>query len=190
MVTCLNKLSCLVQEISSLVLWIYWRLWSDIHILLATWFSGWISRCPWCAHLRRMCEGGMVQKNREGVQIHYFHGNMWWWNLYIYIWSSISLIPIWFMISLSLAWTDLKYIFLDFVCRKVLPFTMKKSMASSTFCWCLAIRGGKGILGMVLWCAGLLLIFLPCMMGIWEPYTASVLLMSSVVIRHFLMWFF
>ena len=88
------------------------------------------------------------------------------------------------------AWTDLKSIFLDFVCRKVLPFTKKKSMASSTFWWCLAIRGGKGILGMVLWCSGLLMIALPCMMGIWGPYMASALLMSSVVIGKFLIWLF
>ena len=64
------------------------------------------------------------------------------------------------------AWTDLKYIFLDFVCRKGLPFTKKQSMASSTFWWCLAIRGGKGVIVMVLWCSRLLLIALPCMMGI------------------------
>ena len=49
------------------------------------------------------------------------------------------------------AWTDLQYILLDFVCRKGLQFKKEKSMASSIFCWCLAMRGGKGILGMVLW---------------------------------------
>ena len=65
------------------------------------------------------------------------------------------------------AWANLKSILLGFVCRKVLPFTKKKSMASSTFWWCLAIRGGKGILGMVLWCYGILIIALPRMMCIW-----------------------
>ena len=88
------------------------------------------------------------------------------------------------------AWTDLKSTFLDFFCRKVLPFTKKKSMASSTFWWCLDIIWGKGILGTVLWLSGILLIDLPCMMGIWGPYMASALLMSSVVIGQFLNWFF
>ena len=88
------------------------------------------------------------------------------------------------------AWTDLKYIFLDFVCRKVLPFTKKKSMASSTFWWCLDTRGGKGILGMVLWCYGIIMISLTFMMVIWGTYMASTLIMSSVVIRQFLIWFF
>ena len=66
-------------------------------------------------------------------------------------------------------WTDLKSIFLDFVCSKGLTFTNKKSMASSTFWWCLAMRGGTGIIGMVLWCSGIIMIYLPCMMGIWGP---------------------
>ena len=39
-------------------------------------------------------------------------------------------------------------------------------MASSTFWWCLSIRGGKDILGMVLWCSGILLNALPCMIVI------------------------
>ena len=48
------------------------------------------------------------------------------------------------------AWTDLKYIFLDLVCRKGLA--LKKCMASSTLLWCLATKGCKGIRGMVvLW---------------------------------------
>ena len=88
------------------------------------------------------------------------------------------------------AWTDLKSIFLDSMCRKMLPFKNTKSVASSTCWWCLAIRGGKGILGMVLWCYRILLIALPCMVGIWWPYMASALLMSSVVIVQFLIWFF
>ena len=65
------------------------------------------------------------------------------------------------------AWTDLKYIFPDFLCRKVLPYTR-----------------------VVLWCSGIFMIALPCMMGIWGPYIASSLLMSSVVIGHLLIWFF
>ena len=31
-------------------------------------------------------------------------------------------------------------------------------MDRSIFWWCLSIRGGKGVLGMVLWCSGILLI--------------------------------
>ena len=88
------------------------------------------------------------------------------------------------------ACTDLKSIFLDFVCRKGLQFTKKKYMARSTFWWCLTIRGGKVILGMVLWCSVILLIDLPCMVGIWGPLMASVMMMPSVVIRHFMIWFF
>ena len=86
--------------------------------------------------------------------------------------------------------TYLKSIFLGFVCRKGIPLTNKTSMAGSTFWWYFYIREGKGILGMVLWCSGLLLIALTCMMGIWGPYMASSLLMSLVVIRQFLIWFF
>ena len=51
------------------------------------------------------------------------------------------------------------------------------------------MRGGKGILGMYLWRSGLLLIALPCMMVIWGPYKASAMLMMSVVIQQFQMWF-
>ena len=43
---------------------------------------------------------------------------------------------------------------------------------------------------MVLWCYGILLISLTCMMGIWGPYMASALLTSSMVIGKFLIWFF
>ena len=88
------------------------------------------------------------------------------------------------------AWTDLKSIFLDSVCRKMLPFTKTNSMASSTCWWCLATRGGKGILVMVLWWSELFLIALPFMVGIWGPYMASSLVMSLVVIGQFLIWFF
>ena len=84
------------------------------------------------------------------------------------------------------AWTDMKSIFLDLVCRKGLTLIGKKSMASSTLWWCLATRWGKGIVDMVLWCSGILLFALPCMMGIWGPYMDSALLISSVVIGHFL----
>ena len=42
------------------------------------------------------------------------------------------------------AWTDLKSIFLDFLCSKVIPFTNKSFMASSIFWCCLAIIGGQG----------------------------------------------
>ena len=82
------------------MLWIYCRVWSDIHILLGPLFSGWISRCLRCAHLWSMCAGGLVLKNCEGVQINFLQENLWWWNLYLYIWSSFALIPIWFWIFL------------------------------------------------------------------------------------------
>ena len=42
--------------------------------------------------------------------------------------------------------------------------------------------GYKGILGVVFWCSGILMVALPCMMGIWVPYMASALLVSFVVI--------
>ena len=45
---------------------------------------------------------------------------------------------------------------------------------------------GKGILGIVLWFYGLLMIDLPYMMGICGPYIASALLMLSIVIGQFL----
>ena len=63
-------------------------------------------------------------------------------------------------------------------------------MASSTCWWCLAIRGGAGILGVVFWFSGILLIALPCMIGIWGPHMDSALLMSLVVIEKFLICFF
>ena len=98
--TCLNKLSCLVQRISSLVLWISCKVWSDIQTSLAPWFPRRISRCPRCAHLRHICANELILKNIEGVQFHCCHGNWWWWNLYLYIWSSLAFIPIWFHILL------------------------------------------------------------------------------------------
>ena len=87
-------------------------------------------------------------------------------------------------------WTDLKYIFLYFVCRKGIVLTMKKSTTISTFCWCLAMIREKGILWMILWWSGILLISLPCMIGIWGPYMASTLLTLFVVIGQYLIWFF
>ena len=50
--------------------------------------------------------------------------------------------------------------------------------------------GGKGINIIVLWCYGLLLTDLTCIMGICGPYIASTLLMSSIVIGHFIILFF
>ena len=48
-------------------------------------------------------------------------------------------------------------------------------MAISTFWWCLAIKGGMFILGIILWCYGLLIIALTCILrsadvicGNWE----------------------
>ena len=84
------------------------------------------------------------------------------------------------------AWTDLKYTFLDLVCRKGIPFTKKKSMASSILWWFLSMIGVNGILGMVLWFSGILLVALPCMMSIWGPYMDSDLLILYVVIVQFL----
>ena len=46
--------------------------------------------------------------------------------------------------------------------------------------------GGKGILGMVLWYYGILLIAPTFMMGICGPYMSSALLMLSVVIGQFM----
>ena len=59
-------------------------------------------------------------------------------------------------------------------------------MDSPKLWWFLAIRGGKGILGMVLWFSGILIIALTCMLGIWGPYMVSTLLMLSVVFGQFL----
>ena len=88
------------------------------------------------------------------------------------------------------AWTDLKYIFLDLLCRKRLSLKNKKSMASSMFWRCLAMRGGKGIIGVVFCCSGILLIALPFMVVIWGPYMASSLLMFSVLIGKLPILFF
>ena len=88
------------------------------------------------------------------------------------------------------AWTNLKSIFLDLVCRKGLPLTTKNPMSRSTLWWCLATRGRKGILVMVLWYSGLFMIAFPFMVGIWGPYMASALLVSFLVIGQFLIWFF
>ena len=88
------------------------------------------------------------------------------------------------------AWTDLKSIFLDFVCRKGLPLTNKKFVDSSTCWWCLDMRRVKGILGVVLWCYVILLIVLPCMIGILGSYMSYALLVLFLVIVQFLIWFF
>ena len=63
-------------------------------------------------------------------------------------------------------------------------------MAISKFWWYLATGGGKGVLGTVLWCSGILLIALPCNIDIWGAFMASALLISLVVIGTFLIWFF
>ena len=67
-----------------------------------------------------------------------------------------------------------------------LPFTKKKSIAISTLWSCFSMGGGKGILGVVLWCSGLLPTALPFMMGICGPYIVSAIFMSSMVIGKFL----
>ena len=79
-----------------------------------------------------------------------------------------------------------KPIFLDFVCRKGIPFTKKKSIAISTFLWCLAMGGGKGTLSIFLWLYGLLMMDLTGMVVICGPYIEFALFMSSIVIGQFL----
>ena len=75
---------------------------------------------------------------------------------------------------------------LDFVCRKWIPLKKKKSIAISTLWWCFEMGGGKGILGIVFWCYGILMMALTCMMGICGSCIDSALFMSSIVIRQFL----
>ena len=91
---CLRKLSCLVLRISSLILWIFRKVWSDIQISLDPWFFRWISRFPLCDNLRRMCVYGMVLKNCKGDQIHCNHGNKWCRSLYIYTRYSLASVKI------------------------------------------------------------------------------------------------
>ena len=59
-------------------------------------------------------------------------------------------------------------------------------MDTSTVWRCLAMIGSKDIRWMVLWRSGILLITLPCIMGIWGPYMDSDLLIFSLVIGQFL----
>ena len=66
----------------------------------------------------------------------------------------------------------------------------EKPIAIYTFWWCFSIGGGKGILRIVLWCSGLLLMDLSCMLGICGPYISSALFMLYIVIGKFLIWFF
>ena len=47
------------------------------------------------------------------------------------------------------ACNDLKYIFVDFVCMKGLPFTKNTYSAIYTLWWCLVMGGGKVIIGIV-----------------------------------------
>ena len=53
------------------------------------------------------------------------------------------------------ACTDLKYIFLGFVCRKGITFT-KKIHIYFAFWWFLEMVGGKAILGILFWFSDLL----------------------------------
>ena len=50
--------------------------------------------------------------------------------------------------------------------------------------------GGKGILGVILWCSVLFMVDFPCMIGICGLYIASYILMLSLVIGQFLILFF
>ena len=84
------------------------------------------------------------------------------------------------------AFTELKSNFLGFVCIKAIPFTNKKYICISTLWWCFTMGGGKGIIEIFLWCSGLLLMDLPCIISICGLYIAPDLLMSSIVIMQFL----
>ena len=177
-----------MPEILSLILWIACEVWIDTHISLATWLAVPISlMCSFVAHVCRWAGDKKLQRCSNSLSP---------WKLLMLKALYLYLVFIWFnpgIISgfplLLHAWTDLKYIFFGLVCRKGLPLT-KQSMAISTFWSCLATRGGKGILVMLLFWYGILLIFLPCMMGIWGPYMDSDLLISSVVIGQLLILFF
>ena len=86
--------------------------------------------------------------------------------------------------------TDLKLVFLYFLCRKELPFTKKKFSTISKLWWYFEMGGGSGILSVVFWYSGPLLIALICIMGICGLYMGSSLLIPSMVTRQFILWFF
>ena len=81
-------------------------------------------------------------------------------------------------------------VFLYFLCWKGPQFTKKQSIDIFTLWWCLSMGGGKGIIGVVLWCYGLFMTTLPYMMGICGLYMASALLMLSMVIGKFMICLF
>ena len=88
----------------------------------------------------------------------------WYLVLTCFIPDIISYLPL-----LLHACTDLKSIYPDFVRRKGLPFTEKKSIDISTLWWCLEMVGEKGILGIFFWFSGLIMMDFICMMGICGP---------------------
>ena len=62
----------------------------------------------------------------------------------------------------------------------------EKSIAISTLWWFFSMGGGKGILGFLLWCSGLIPTAFTFIMGICGPYIVSDLFISSMVIGKFL----
>ena len=149
-----------------------------------------LSMSPMCSFAVHVCRWAGAKKC-EGVQIHCHHGNRQWWNLYLYIWYSLALIPMWFQVLLcccmiGLTWNLSPFIF----CVGKGSHWQSKIHGCLHIWWCLDMIGGKGILGVVMWCSGILLIALPCMVGIWGTYMASALLVSSVVIGNLLIRFF
>ena len=103
--------------------------------------------CTQCVHLRRMCVDVQAIKIIGEFRINYHHGIQWWWTPHRDIYFScfkpdiISLFPL-----ILHAYTDLKYIFPDFLCRNGLPFTKENSISIITLWWCLVMVVGKGIL--------------------------------------------
>ena len=85
---------------------------------------------------------------------------------------------------------DLKSISSDFVCKKGILPTKKKSSAIFTFWWCLEMGGGEGILVIVFWFYALLLISLPLIMSICGPYMDYSWLIFYMEIGKFLIRFF
>ena len=170
-VTCLNKLSCLVPRILSLMFWTSCKIWSEIHISLASWLSGYISRCTRCVHLWCMCADRLVLKNCEDVQINCFNGNWWWWNLYLYIWSSIYSIPIWFRIFLFCCMLRLTYNISSLILRvgKGSHWQIKNSWIDPYFGGVWTWEGARVSLG---WSCGALWSFwFPCLVwALFEGY--------------------
>ena len=162
--SCTNNLSW--------VLWVYCMEWSGIHISHAPWFFQWFLRYTQCVYLWSMCVYALEIKFLETsfefiISMVFSDGEL--SVVVFFIWLKPDSISTYFL--MLHACNDLKSIFLYLVCRKGLPFTKKKWYFH--LWWCLDIGGGNGILGIVLWCSGILRMALPCIMGIfvylWLP---------------------